>query len=113
MSDESPRVEFFANNGIIEIRYFDTPKEELYRSWKLPESIAHELIAWWISSNKNKRITFPLQKRTKVCELTMHTEKNIEIKSLDCLGRTNMTGWSLPAVVVEKLVVRQKDTADK
>ena len=113
MSDESLRVEFFANDGIIEIRYFDTPKDELYRSWKLPESIAHELIAWWISLKKNKEITFPLQKRTKVCELTMHTEKNIEIKSLDCLGRTNMTGWSLPAVVVEKLAVRQKDTADK
>ncbi|MDP3786379.1 MAG: hypothetical protein Q8R05_02370 [Candidatus Omnitrophota bacterium] len=113
MSDESPKVEFFANNGIIEIRYFDTPKDELYRSWKLPESIAHELIAWWINLKKNKEITFPLQKRTKVCELTMHTEKNIEIKSLDCLGRTNMTGWSLPAVVVEKLAVRQKDTADK
>ena len=113
MNDESPKVEFFANNGIIEIRYFDTPKDELYRSWKLPESIVHELIAWWISLRKNKEITFPLQKRTKVCELTMHTEKNIEIKSLDCLGRTNMTGWSLPAVVVEKLAVRQKDTADK
>ena len=113
MHDESSKVEFFANNAILEIRYFDTPKDELYRSWKLPESIAHELIAWWISLKKNKEITFPLQKRTKVCELTMHTEKNIEIKSLDCLGRTNMTGWSLPAVVVEKLAVRQKDAADK
>ncbi|MDP2943685.1 MAG: hypothetical protein Q8N49_00200, partial [Candidatus Omnitrophota bacterium] len=60
MSDESPRVEFFVNNGIIEIRYFDTPKDELYRSWKLPESIANELIAWWISLKKNKEITFPL-----------------------------------------------------
>jgi hypothetical protein len=36
VSDESPRVEFSVNNGIIEIRYFDTPKDELYRSWKLP-----------------------------------------------------------------------------
>ena len=113
MSNESPRVEFFANNGIIEIRYFDTPKDELYRSWKLPESIAHELIAWWISLKKNKEITFPLKKRTKVCELTMHTEKNIEIKSLDCLGRTNMTGWSLPGAVVERLIIWQKNTDNK
>jgi len=36
VSDESPKVEFFTDNGIIEIRYFDTPKDELYRSWKLP-----------------------------------------------------------------------------
>ena len=106
MSDESPGVEFFANNGIIEIRYFDTPKDELYCSWKLPESIAHELIAWWISLKKNKEIIFPLHKRVEVCEFTMNTEKYIEIKSLDCRGRTNMTGWSLPAVVIEKLVVR-------
>ena len=104
MSDESPRVEFFANNGIIEIRYFDTPKDELYRSWKLPESIAHELIAWWISLKKNKEITFPLQKRTKLCEFTMYTEKFIEIKSLDCRGRTNMTGWNLPNIVFEELI---------
>ncbi|MDP3041700.1 MAG: hypothetical protein Q8N62_03070 [Candidatus Omnitrophota bacterium] len=144
MSDESPKVEFFANNGIIEIRYFDgstasfdklrtspersrgtlainpersrridTLKDELYCSWRLPESIAHELIAWWISLKKNKEITFPLQKRTKVCEIAMNTKKYIEIKSLDCRGRTNMTGWSLPAVVIKKLVVWQKNTADK
>lgn len=113
MSDESPRVEFFANNGIIEIRYFDTLKDELYRSWKLPESIVHELITWRMSSKKNKGITFPFQKRTKVCEITMNTKKYIEVKSLDCRGRANMTGWNLPAVVVERLIVWQKDTADK
>jgi len=113
VNDESPRVEFFADNGIIEIRYFDTPKDELYRSWKLPETIAHELIAWRINLKKDKEITFPLKKITKVCELTMHTEKNIEIKSLDCLGRTNMTGWSLPVAVVGHLVIWQKSAANR
>jgi len=109
VSDESPRIEFFANNGIIEIRYFDTPKDELYRSWKLPESIAHELIAWRISSKKNKGIAFPLRKRTKVCEFTMHTEKNIEIKSLDCRGRADMIGWNLPAAAAEWLITWKKN----
>ena len=113
MGNEKPKVEFFANDGIIEIRYFDTPKDESCRSWKLPESIANELIIWWISLKKNKEITFPLQKRTKVCELTMHTEKYIEIKSLDCRGRTNMTGWSLPASVVERFIIWQKNTDNK
>ena len=106
MSDESPKVEFFTDNGIIEIRYFDTPKDELYRSWKLPESLVGELITFWIMIKKDKKITFPLQKRTKVCEFAMNTEKYIEIKSLDCLGRTNMTGWSLPNIVVEELISR-------
>lgn len=104
MSDESPRVEFFANNGIIEIRYFDTPKDQLYRSWKLPEPIAGELITFWESRKKNRKNIFPLQEKTKVCQFTMNTEKFIEIKSLDCRGRTNMTGWSLPKIVVEELI---------
>ena len=104
MSNESPRVEFFVDNGIIEIRYFDTPKDELCRSWKLPESIAHELSTWWISLKKNKEITFPLQKRTKACELILHTEKYIEVREFDNLGRYKMTGWSLPKEVVEELI---------
>lgn len=98
MYNADAKVEFISNDGIIEIRYFDTPKDQLYRSWRLPESIADELIVWWVMLKKNKGDVFPLQKRTKVCEFTMHAEKYIEIKSLDCLGRTNMTGWSLPAI---------------
>lgn len=113
MGEGNLKVEFNAQDGFIEIRYFDTPKDERYRSWKLPETIANELIIWWLSFKKNGKVSFPLQKKNKVCELTMNTEKFIEIKSLDCRGRVNMTGWSLPAVVVEKLAVRQKDVADK
>lgn len=110
MHDEGPKVEFFANNTILEIRYFDTPKDHLYHSWRLPESIAHELIVFWKSLKKNKEITFPLQKRTKLCEFIMYTEKFIEIKSLDSLGRTNMAGWSLPKMVVEELISRSAKT---
>ncbi|NWG04229.1 MAG: hypothetical protein HXY44_15360 [Syntrophaceae bacterium] len=104
MDNENPKIEFFSDNGMLEIRYFDTPKDHLYRSWRLPESIVHELIAFRIGLKKNKEITFPLQKKTTLCEFTMHTEKFIEIKSLDSRGRTNMTGWSLPSVVVEQLI---------
>jgi hypothetical protein len=104
VSDESPKVEFSANNGIIEIRYFDTPKDERYRSWRLPEAVVNELITFWKSTKKNRKGSFPLQERTKVCEFTMNTERFIEIKSLDCRGRTNMTGWSLPNIAVEELI---------
>ena len=106
MNDESPKIEFLADNAILVIRYFDTPKDPLYRSWRLPESITHELIVFWKSLMKNMEATFPLQKRTELCEFTMYTEKFIEIKSLDCRGRTNMTGWDLPKVVVEELISR-------
>jgi len=104
VGNKKPKVEFFADNGIIEIRYFDNPKDQLYRSWKLPEAIANELIAWWAMLKKNKGTAFPLQKRAKVCEFTMYTEKYVDIKPLDSRGRTNMTGWSLPALAIEKLV---------
>ncbi|MBU4305448.1 MAG: hypothetical protein KJ893_07510 [Candidatus Omnitrophica bacterium] len=110
MSAESPRVEFITHNGVIEVRYFDTPKDERYRSWRLPESLIGELITFRTMLKKHKKIAFPLQKRTKVCEFAMHTEKHIEIKSLDCRGRTNMTGWSLPNAVVEELIIwRRKE----
>jgi len=129
VSDENSRIEFFANDKIIEIRYFDdlaaltinpecnrsldTPNDQHYRSWKLPEAIAEELIVWWVRSIKDKQIVFPLEKKSKSCHFTMYTEKYIEIKSLDCRGRMDMTGWNLPTVVIEKLIVWQKDTADK
>ena len=104
MGKGNSKVDFIANTGSVEVRYFDNPEDERYRSWKLPESITNELIAFWTMLKKNKKIIFPLQKRTEVCEFTMHTEKYIEIKSLDSLGRTNMTGWSLPNVIVEELI---------
>ena len=104
MAECNPRVEFSAQDGVIDGRYFDTPKDERYRSWRLPEAIANELITFWKSTKKNRKNNFPLQKRTKVCDFTMNTEKSIEIKSLDIQGRTNMTGWSLPNVAVEELI---------
>ncbi|MCG2677251.1 hypothetical protein L6386_01600 [bacterium] len=113
MNDKSPKVEFITQNGAIKVRYFDTPKDELYRSWRLPESLVGELITFWTILKKDNKTIFPLQKRTKVCELTMHTEKYIEIKSLDCRGRANMIGWSLPAAVVERLIIWQKNTDNK
>ena len=103
MGEDNSRVEFSALSGIIEIRYFDTPEDQRYRSWKLPVSIVNDLIAWRKKTGKQKDAAFPLNAITKVCEITMNTHKYIEIKSLDCKGRTNMTGWSLPACVVDDL----------
>jgi hypothetical protein len=104
VSNADAKVEFISQNGIIEIRYFDTPKDELYRSWKLPEAIVEELIIFWKSTKKNRKGVFPLQRRTKICEFIIHTERFIEIKSLDIQGRTSMIGWSLPNIAVEGLI---------
>ncbi len=109
MGDENPKIELRAQGDAVEIRYFDAPKDELYRSWKLPISIADDLIAWRQKTQKQKDVVFPLKVRAKVCELAMNTDKHIEIKSLDCQGRTNMTGWTLPAAAVERLITWQKN----
>jgi hypothetical protein len=101
------KIEIITNNGIIEIRYFDNPKDDLCRHWKLPEDIARDLISWWIELKKNEKIIFPKTLRSKKCEFAMHSDKCVDIKALDCCGRSAMTGWSLPVVVVERLVIWQ------
>jgi len=103
VGEENPKVEFIAQDGLIEIRYFDSPEDEQCRSWRIPLSIADSVIAWRQKIKKQKEITFPLQERTKVCEITMNSSKSVEIKSLDSMGRTNMTGWSLPILAVDNL----------
>ncbi len=104
------KVEIFGNlDGVLEIRYFDTAEDELYRSWKLPRSVADELIKWWLKVIKPKKdISFPINSRGSKCEFTMHTEKSIDIKEIDSLGRGKMSGWSLPSRAVEELVIWQK-----
>jgi len=99
------RIEFnIFPNGDLEIRYFDTPRDFSYRSWKLPKRVVEELISWWKKLKKNKSIHFPIKERTKICEFNMYTEKYIDIREFDSLGRFKMTGWSLPKVAVEELV---------
>jgi len=99
------RIEFnIFPNGDLEIRYFDTPRDFSYRSWKLPKRVVEELISWWKKLKKNKSIHFPAKEKTKICEFNMYTEKYIDIREFDSLGRFKMTGWSLPKVAVEELV---------
>lgn len=107
------KIEIIASNEIIEVRYFDDPKDELYRSWKLPKSVAGELIKWWRMTKISQKTIFPINSRSGKCEFMMHTEKFIGIKEIDSLGRTKMTGWSLPSEIAEKLIIWQKQEGCK
>ena len=108
------RVEFIIHeNGTIEVCYFDNPKDGSCFSWKLPRSVIGELVRWWMKFKKDRQITFPLSQRNKKCEFTMCSEKYVEINEIDSRGRTNMTGWSLPVVVVEQLLIWQRDKAKR
>lgn len=99
------KTEFIIHtNETIEIRYFDNPKDPSCFSWKLPIYVIKELVKQWKALKNNKEIPFPINKRGGNCEFTMHTEKYIDIKEKDSLGRFKMGGFSLPTNVVEVLV---------
>ena len=85
MGNEKPKVEFIKQDGLIEIRYFDTPKDERYLSWKIPMTVANELITWQKKIKQNKNRNFPLKETTKNCEFTMATENHINIREFSLL----------------------------
>lgn len=93
-----------SSDRILEVRYFDDCKDERYRSWKMPKAIAKELISWQKRLKQSKGKGLPIKEKAKICEFSMNTEKYIEIREFDNLGRYKMTGWSLPKGVVEELI---------
>lgn len=102
MDSEKPKVEFSAQDGFVEIRYFNTPEDERYYSWRLPVSIVDSIIVWRQKIRKQKN-AFPVQERTKVCQITMNSSRSVDIRSLDSMGRVDMIGWSLPTLAVDSL----------
>lgn len=60
------RIEFnIFPDGDLEIRYFDSPRDCSYRSWKLPKKVVEELIFWGRKLGKNKN-TFPSRPREEI-----------------------------------------------
>lgn len=101
----SYKVEFEnLSDGSLEVRYFDDYKDSSYRSWRLPKEVVGELIFWWKELKKNKNINFPIKVKTKNCEFSMRTEKYVDIREFDTLGRYKLARWSLPKVAVEELI---------
>jgi len=90
--------------GEVELRYYDDPEVDSYLGWKLPGYVAQELVNWWEKFRLNKAREYPINKKTKNCQIIMYTDKYIEIRETDELGRLKMGGWSLPRVVMEELV---------
>lgn len=106
------KVEFEnLSDGSLEVRYFDDHNDSSYRSWRFPKEVVKEIVSWWRKLMEKKNIHFPIKEKTRICEFNMYTEKCIEIREFDSLGRYKMTGWSLPKAVVEKLI--KWDVKDK
>lgn len=105
----SIRVEFYCGvNGDVGIKYYGDVESELSLNWKMPEYIVMELNRWWEKMKENEEIVFPVNERLKRCEFTMQTGKYIDIKEIDELGRYKTIGWSLPSIIVDKLIIWHK-----
>ena len=99
------KVEFYkSSNGDLEIRYFDYPHDSSYFSWRLPKIVVEDLISLWGKLRQSKNTDYPIKINTKICEFCMHTEKSINIRELDSLGRYKPIAWSLPRGAAEKLI---------
>ena len=104
------RVEFKdLPDEILEVRYFQPPKDSSCLSWKMPKGVADETIAWMEKKRKDKQLRFPVKEKTKVCEFTMNNENSISIKEFDEFGRYKTIGWSLPKGAVEELMTRGEE----
>lgn len=91
-------------NEDLEIRYFNNCHDPSYRSWKMPEAVVKELVAWLKGLKRKKNMNFPINRKTADYEFNMQTEKYIEVREFDTLGRYKLTGWYLPKNVVEELI---------
>ena len=99
------RVEIIAHSGEeIELRYYNSPEIDSYLGWRLPESVARELVMWWEKFRLNRKREYPVSEKREKCQIIMYTDKYIDIREFDQLGRLKMGGWSLPRVIIEELV---------
>ena len=93
----------------LEIRYFEPPNDPSCLSWKMPNGVVYETIAWLEKQRKDKKVSFPVKEQTKTCEIAMNNENSISIKEIDRFGRYKTIGWSLPKGVLEELIARGKE----
>ena len=99
---ENDRFEtVFLNPETVELRFYESPEDRTYRSWKMNRSVAAAVADWWrnsgIHSLEAKKI------KSDIVEITLLSASHAEIKALDSLGRPTMVGWSLPILGVKAL----------
>ena len=112
MHHEPTRVQIEqAENAVLELRYFDAPGSNCYRSWKLTVDEAADLAEWWTSQGQYIcRRHLPVRNLRVGCVLiSMVTLETIEVRGLDARARPKLQGCSLPREVVEFLSKRMAE----
>ena len=94
-----------AENSVLELRYFDTPGSNCYRSWKLSVDEAADLAEWWKSQGQYTcPRDLPVRNlRVGSVQISMPALEAIEVRGLDSRNRPKLQGCLLPRDVVEFL----------
>ena len=92
-------------DGVLELRYFDTSSANCYLGWKLAVNEVTDLAQWWISQGKHACLRdLPIRRLRAGCILvSMVTLGTVEVRGVDKHGRAELKGHSLPREVVEFL----------
>lgn len=112
MNKQKQRVEIKpSGDGVIKLRYFDTPKSVSYFSWEMPIDEADDLARWWKNEGMQIRKRQPpvVEHKFGSVLISMFTHARVEVRGFDQYGRLKLLGYSLPRKVVECLSVWMQD----
>ena len=112
MHDEATRVQVEqVDSAVIELRYFETPGGNGYRSWKLTVNEAADLAAWWTSQGKHaRRRHLPIRQLGVGClKVSMGALETVLVRGTGACDRLKCHDYLLPRKVVELLSRRMAD----
>lgn len=96
-----------ADDGVLEVRFYDQPSVSHYRSWRMPLEEAMDLAHWWLAHGANLAPhQLPVHVRAGCVAVSMTSINGIEVRGFDRHGRPKWLGASFPREVVEALVSR-------
>lgn len=89
-------------DAVVELRYYDSPINNTFRSWKIPFPVLWALCSFW-QSYRSGLVAIPAVERVVGGEFRMICEKSVTIKMTDSYGNLKMSGADLPTDLVASL----------
>ncbi len=92
------------SEGGVFINYYDDPSSIRHRGWTISKAVVDELFEWWSKKRKRKKISFPLIKKMKSCNVLMASSKSVNVQRFNMYGKKEICGYDLPIEVVDAMV---------
>ena len=112
MNKQKQRVEIKpSGDGVIKLRYFDTPRSNRYCSWKMPANEVNDIVRWWENEGIQirKRHLAIIDSRCGSVLISIFTQTRVEVRAFDQYGCLKTLGYSLSRTVVECLGIWLQD----